>query len=163
MAKQDINLGTQPTGVDGDTNRSANLKTNANLKEIYTALGGSANGENGSVLPNSLPISKGGTGATTAAEARTNLGLGSAATRNVGTQDGNVMEVGAFGLGGRTSSPYIPFDQDITNLGNGFYGLENGAHAGLLARQAGGNGVNRLCVFGLPADPNLLNPFFLCD
>lgn len=100
MAKQDINLGIQPTGVGGDTNRSANVKTNANLKEIYTALGGSANGENGSVLPNSLPISKGGTGATTAAAARTNLGLGTAATRDVGTQAGNLMQVGAFGLGG---------------------------------------------------------------
>ncbi|EMQ4184673.1 hypothetical protein WGY46_000303 [Serratia marcescens] len=32
-------------------------------------------------------------------EARGNLGLGSAATKNVGTDTGNVMEVGAFGLG----------------------------------------------------------------
>ncbi|MCO8114930.1 phage tail protein [Acinetobacter lwoffii] len=114
MAKQDINLGTQPTGVGGDTNRSANIKTNTNLKEIYTALGGSANGENGSVLPNSLPIGKGGTGATTAAEARTNLGLGTAATRNVGTQAGNVMEVGAFGFGGTArlaaQNPYAEID-----------------------------------------------------
>lgn len=99
MAKQDINLGTQPTGVGGDTNRSANLKTNANITELYKAMGGSLNGGNGSVLPNSLPIANGGTGATTAAEARTNLELGNAATRSVGTQAGNVMEVGAFGVG----------------------------------------------------------------
>ncbi|CDG13156.1 phage protein [Serratia marcescens subsp. marcescens Db11] len=32
-------------------------------------------------------------------EARGNLGLGTAATKNVGTATGNVMEVGAFGLG----------------------------------------------------------------
>jgi len=33
------------------------------------------------------------------AEARGNLGLGTAATKNVGTEGGNVMAVGAFGLG----------------------------------------------------------------
>lgn len=36
---------------------------------------------------------------TDASTARTNLGLGAAATRNVGESTGNVMEVGAFGLG----------------------------------------------------------------
>ena len=34
---------------------------------------------------------------------RASLGLGTAATRNVGTSSGNVMEVGAFGLGAATS------------------------------------------------------------
>ena len=34
------------------------------------------------------------------AEARGNLQLGTAATKNVGTGNGNVMAVGAFGLGG---------------------------------------------------------------
>lgn len=83
MAKQDINLGTQPTGVGGDTNRSANVKMNANLTELYKAMGGSLNGGNGSVLPaGGLPIANGGTGATTAAAARTNIGLGSMATLN---------------------------------------------------------------------------------
>ena len=36
---------------------------------------------------------------TNTATARNNLGLGSASTRNVGTGSGNLMEVGAFGLG----------------------------------------------------------------
>lgn len=107
-----------------------------------------------------IAIAKGGTGATTAEQARANLGLGSAATRNVGVSAGTVMQVGAFGLGESANSPYIPFNQDITNLGNGFYGLENGAHAGLLARQAGSNGIYRMCLLGLPADQNVLNPFF---
>ncbi len=38
--------------------------------------------------------------------ARNVLQLGDAATRNVGESSGNVMEVGAFGLGGRTPSYY---------------------------------------------------------
>lgn len=119
MAITEVNLGTLPDGVGGDTPRSAMVKINSNF----------TNKDN-------------------------------AASRQVGLAETNVMEVGAFGLGLKTSSPYIPFDQDITNLGNGFYGLENGAHSGLLARQAGDYGVNRLCVLGLPADLGNKNPFF---
>ncbi len=44
-------------------------------------------------------VSDGGTGATNAADARANLGLGSSATKDVGTDSGNVMQVGAFGVG----------------------------------------------------------------
>lgn len=36
MAKQTIALGTAPTGVGGDTPRSAFTKTNANFDEIYS-------------------------------------------------------------------------------------------------------------------------------
>ncbi|MEA4831008.1 MAG: hypothetical protein VB118_00145 [Oscillospiraceae bacterium] len=39
-----------------------------------------------------VPVSKGGTGAVTAAAARTNLGLGNAAVKNVGTAAGTVAE-----------------------------------------------------------------------
>ncbi|MEC5517881.1 phage tail protein [Enterobacter hormaechei] len=46
-----------------------------------------------------VPVNQGGTGATNAADARTNLGLGSSATKDVGTASGNVMQVGAFGVG----------------------------------------------------------------
>ncbi|EPS3437363.1 phage tail protein [Enterobacter mori] len=61
-------------------------------------------------LTTALSISQGGTGATTAAGARTNLGLGSSATKDVGKASGNVMQVGSFGLGasiydGDPSSP----------------------------------------------------------
>lgn len=47
-----------------------------------------------------LPVNRGGTGATTAGDARNNLGLRTAAVRDVGESSGNVMEVGAFGIGG---------------------------------------------------------------
>ncbi|WEJ03487.1 hypothetical protein N2A98_15140 [Pseudomonas sp. FJ2-5-13] len=42
-----------------------------------------------------VPVANGGTGATNAATARTNLGLGSAATRSVGVVTGNLLEVAA--------------------------------------------------------------------
>lgn len=72
---------------------------------------------------NVVPVAKGGTGATTAAAARTALGLGTAATRTVGTATGNLMEKGAFGFGA-TYSPGLSF---VANMNSGpadlgFYG-----------------------------------------
>ena len=72
MAKQTINQGTAPTGAGGDTFRSGSAKLQANDDEIYNYLGDGTN------------LNK----------------LGTAAFKNTGTSAGNVMEVGAFGLGG---------------------------------------------------------------
>lgn len=52
---------------------------------------------------NIVPVSKGGTGGSTQATARTGLGLGNAATRTVGTAATNLMEVGAGGWLGTTA------------------------------------------------------------
>lgn len=87
MAKQTINPGTAPTGAGGDTFRSGSAKLQANDDEIYAQLGATAQG----VLPAALPINKGGTGATTVAAARKNLGLGTAAVADIGTS--NIGEV----------------------------------------------------------------------
>lgn len=72
MAKQTINQGTAPTGVGGDTFRSGSAKLQANDNEIYNYLGDGTN------------LNK----------------LGDAAFKNTGTSAGNVMQVGAFGIGG---------------------------------------------------------------
>ena len=56
------------------------------------ALNGKADKVNGAV-----PINQGGTGATNAADARSNLNLGSAALLNSGTDSGNVITVGSMG------------------------------------------------------------------
>lgn len=58
-----------------------------------------------------LPVDHGGTGSGTADGARGNLGLGSAATRNVGTAATNLLEYGAFGLGSSYDLP-IAVDMD---------------------------------------------------
>lgn len=51
-------------------------------------------------------------GRSTSAQVRSDLGLGTAATRNVGTAAGQLMEVGAFGLGGTYTN---------TNIATGSY------------------------------------------
>lgn len=55
----------------------------------------------------------------TAADVRSTLLLGSSATRNVGVGSGNVMEVGAFGLGSEAVPPGTVIDQ--ANNPTGFY------------------------------------------
>lgn len=81
MAKQTIDQGTAPTGAGGDTFRSGSAKLQANDDEIYNYLGDGTN------------LNK----------------LGTAAFKNVGTQAGNVMGVGAFGLGITPSEVSDPF------------------------------------------------------
>lgn len=103
MAKQTIDLGTAPTGAGGDTFRAGSAKLQANDDELYAQLGATAQG----VLPAALPVSKGGTGATTAAAARTSLGLGTAATRDV-TGNGLLMSEGAHGFGGTSPGVALP-------------------------------------------------------
>ncbi|ASN67954.1 putative structural protein [uncultured Caudovirales phage] len=99
MAKQTLNLGTAPSGQGGDTPRSANVKIGANFDELYTAMGATGNPQ---ALPAALPVSKGGTGGTTPATARSGLELKSAALADVlgivaqtsGYPTGAVMEWG---------------------------------------------------------------------
>lgn len=108
MAKQTINQGTAPTGAGGDTFRSGSAKLQANDDELYSQLGATAQG----VLPAALPINKGGTGATTAAAARTSLGLGTAATLNKGIAGTEIPTNADIGVAYGTNS-IIEFDDAI--------------------------------------------------
>lgn len=74
MAKQIITTGNSANDGSGDPARTAFTKTNNNFNEIYQYIGDGTN------------LNK----------------LGTAAFKNVGTSAGNVMEVGAFGIGKAT-------------------------------------------------------------
>lgn len=92
MARQEINLGTAPTGAGGDTTRSTGVKINAMTQELYAALGAASG-----AIPAALPIANGGTGGTTKEAARTALGLGSAAVANISGSmaSGSIIERGS--------------------------------------------------------------------
>ena len=89
MARQEIILGTPPTGLGGDTPRVASSKINAMTLELYQGIGTPA-------AP--LPLERGGTGATTQAGAQSALGLPKAFRDSV--KVGEVLTVGHAGWNG---------------------------------------------------------------
>lgn len=202
-----INLGTAPSGVTGDTVRSANVKVNAafdlldgsgltgkmlstrttaNLNALLTAgkwivssptgapttgrgivdvtldPDGGAIQEFTSYVTNKvytryyngtswgawsggvLAVADGGTGATTAAGARTALGLGTAATGTVtvGNNDytpGRVTTVGDYGWGGNTAMSIPNNNADDITMG-GVYSA-SGSTTGVPAGYASGSSI----------------------
>lgn len=106
-------------GTDGQTYRAMAASTGVNPvgdatgKWVQISAGGLFNNAWGRGFVNS----------DSAADARTSLELGTAATRNVGTASGNLMQVGAFGLG----KPIYVHDADPDDLWGGLahYKLES--------------------------------------
>lgn len=87
------------TGQDtGATTPSGSILVS--MKQIFDSLAKPDFGD----TTGTLPVNRGGTGATNVGDARNNLGLRTAAVRDVGESSGNVMEVGAFGVGGNGKS-----------------------------------------------------------
>ena len=81
----------QPNGGKGESPRSAFTKYNNSLD----AISGELTTLDDSAIKKAANLSD----LTDAGAARSNLGLGTAATMNVGVSNGQLMEVGAFGLG----------------------------------------------------------------
>ena len=78
----------------GDTGPSGSILVS--MKQIFDSIAKPDFGD----TTGTLPVNRGGTGATNVGDARNNLGLGTAAVRDVGEGAGNVLENGAYGLGG---------------------------------------------------------------
>ncbi|HAS0754788.1 phage tail protein [Enterobacter hormaechei subsp. hoffmannii] len=90
----DENIGAWETFATTSANQNITVTING-ARVTIPAIGKLAQkGSNGA-----LAVADGGTAATNAADARTNLGLGSSATKNTGTTSDNVMQPGMFGLG----------------------------------------------------------------
>lgn len=91
-------------------------------------------------LTTALSISQGGTGAKNAADARTNLGLGTAATKDAGVASGQVLLSGANGLCGLGNRIYASGNMAtyaaLRQLGCGFFRNDN--EAGVTARYGAG-------------------------
>ncbi|WP_170975156.1 phage tail protein, partial [Citrobacter sp. wls615] len=104
--------GTSYTGPAwGGITTTLNGKAGAGANSDITSLSG---------LTTALSILQGGTGASDAATARTNLELGNCATKNVGTNINNVIQVGAFGIGTNINdvSPTVVADANtVTTTG----------------------------------------------
>lgn len=119
ISEYDENIGAWETFATTSANQSITVTING-ARVTIPAIGKLVQkGSNGAV-----GVSDGGTGATNAADARTNLGLGSSATKGVGTATGNVMQVGAFGLGGDTltvsDTSLLATFQTLTARGSSF-------------------------------------------
>ena len=88
-----VNLGVSSFG--SDSNRSTVTAPNSAAYTFITNYGDwGASGSSGQIIP--LAVSRGGTGDTSAAGARTNLGLKTAATRDVGVGSGQIPDMGSF-------------------------------------------------------------------
>lgn len=108
MGLQIVGVGLRANDGTGDPARTGIQKINMNFVELWSYLSGV---EGSKALPVAIPILRGGTGATTAEGARKALGIGAAATKSIGTNEGDLFTVGTFGLGTDLSPTVLIADE----------------------------------------------------
>ena len=118
----DENIGAWETFASTSANQLVTVTINGTSLSIPPIGGLARKGANSDItelkgLSTALSIDQGGTGAKTKEAARTNLGLGSSATRDAYSTSGSMLAVGDFGVG---SDGMNRIHQDA-RVGAGFY------------------------------------------
>lgn len=116
IKEYDENIGAWETFATTSANQSINVTINGTAVTIPGIGKLAQKGSNGA-----LPVNQGGTGATEVEDVRTNLGLGSSATRNAYSTSGDMLSVGDFGMGAVFPSGASIRLQDGSTP-SGFYG-----------------------------------------
>lgn len=119
IKEYDENIGAWETFATTSANQTITVTINGSSVNIPGIGALARKGSNSDItelkgLTTALSIAQGGTGATTAEGSRTNLGLGSSATRNAYSSSGDMLSVGDFGLG--STLPRAPYSDTITNM-----------------------------------------------
>ncbi|MEB5476000.1 hypothetical protein [Acinetobacter pollinis] len=142
MAKKIVNIGANANDSSGDAVRTAFGKLNSNSDEMYSQLGADANGN----LPSALPLTKGGTGATTPEGAAAKLAtLGAGQTwRSVKTN--RSMDTTYVNTTGRLIAVSIRFESIFHGIGDVRIGLYTGSQLQQQAYQLNARGIGLFCI-----------------
>ncbi|EFH9370652.1 tail fiber domain-containing protein [Escherichia coli] len=166
IKEYDENIGAWETFATTSANQTITVTINGTSVNIPSIGALARKGSNNDItelkgLTTALSVAQGGTGAKTEADARTNLGLGNSATRNVGTAAGTVAAGDDSRLGtvnGKTGGT-ISSAVTINGVGGGATDWHTNAGGGLGVKKGGGgdNSIEMNNTTGDPSPGNYVN------